>query len=224
MKEDFEISDHVFQAFIKDILKPVKLEKNTLYIEVPEEGYISFLQNRVLSQLRIAISHETGISTEDLEIIFKAKNSSLKKLKNENEDFVSLLKASGINDPLNTFENFVQGQSNAIAYATSIAVAEHPGENYNPLFLSGKTGLGKTHLMQAIGNEILKRDPSKKVLYVTSEAFTNELVNAIKDANYKNELFRNKYRRCRSFGHLWKTRKDANYYNKKNYFTKNRKF
>ena len=69
MKEDFEISDHVFQAFIKDILKPVKLEKNTLYIEVPEEGYISFLQNRILSQLRISVSHETGISTEDLEAV-----------------------------------------------------------------------------------------------------------------------------------------------------------
>ena len=65
---------------------------------------------------------------------------------------------------------------------------------YNPLFIYGGVGLGKTHLMQAIGNEILKRDSSKKVLYVTSEAFTNELVNAIKDANYKNELFRNKYR------------------------------
>ena len=65
---------------------------------------------------------------------------------------------------------------------------------YNPLFIYGGVGLGKTHLMQAIGNEILKRDSSKKVLYVTSETFTNELVNAIKDANYKNELFRNKYR------------------------------
>ena len=65
---------------------------------------------------------------------------------------------------------------------------------YNPLFIYGGVGLGKTHLMQAIGNEILKRDTSKKVLYVTSEAFTNELVNAIKDGNYKNELFRNKYR------------------------------
>lgn len=192
MKDDFEISDHVFSAFIKDVLKPVKLEKNTLYIEVPEEGYISFLQNRVLSQLRIAVSHETGIPTEDLEIIFKAKNSSLKKIKNENEDFVSLLKAAGINDPLNTFENFVQGQSNAIAYATSIAVAEHPGENYNPLFLSGKTGLGKTHLMQAIANYALKKNPNLNVLYTTCEKYVQEFVDSLQKHTITD--FKNKYR------------------------------
>ena len=75
MKEDFEISDHIYDAFIKDVLTPVKLEKDTLYIEVPEEGYISFLQNRILSILRIAVSHETGISTENLDIIFKTKNN-----------------------------------------------------------------------------------------------------------------------------------------------------
>lgn len=192
MKDDFEISDHVFQAFIKDVLKPVKLEKNTLYIEVPEEGYISFIQNRILSQLRIAISHETGISTEDLEIVFKAKNSSLKKIKSENEDFVSLLKSAGINDPLNSFENFVQGQSNAIAYATSIAVAEHPGESYNPLFLYGKTGLGKTHLMQAIANYALKKNPDLNILYTTCEKYVQEFVDSLQ----KNTItdFKNKYR------------------------------
>ena len=192
MKEDFEISDHVYQAFIKDILKPIKLEKNTLYIEVPEEGYISFLQNRVLSQLRVAVAHETGISTEDLEIIFKSKNSSLKKVKDENEDFNALLKAAGINEPLNTFENFVQGESNSIAFATSIAVAEHPGENYNPLFIYGKTGLGKTHLMQAIANYALKKNPTLNILFTTCEKYVQEYVDSI--ANHTTSDFKNKYR------------------------------
>ena len=97
-------------------------------------------------------------------------------------------------NPKYTFDNFVVGNNNRFAHAAALAVSEAPASMYNPLFIYGGVGLGKTHLMQAIGNEILKRDSSKKVLYVTSEAFTNELVNAIKDANYKNELFRNKYR------------------------------
>ena len=97
-------------------------------------------------------------------------------------------------NPKYTFDTFVVGNNNRFAHSAALAVAEAPSSMYNPLFIYGGVGLGKTHLMQAIGNEILKRDSSKKVLYVTSEAFTNELVNAIKDANYKNELFRNKYR------------------------------
>lgn len=97
-------------------------------------------------------------------------------------------------NPKYTFDTFVVGNNNRFAHAAALAVSEAPSSMYNPLFIYGGVGLGKTHLMQAIGNEILKRDSSKKVLYVTSEAFTNELVNAIKDANYKNELFRNKYR------------------------------
>ena len=192
MKEDFEISDHVFSAFIKNVLKPIKLDKNTLYIEVPEEGYISFLQNRILSMLRIAVSHKTGISTEDLEIVFVPKNSNIKKIKNENEDFNSLLRAAGIFDSQNTFENFVQGQSNAVAFATSIAVAEHPGENYNPLFIYGKTGLGKTHLMQAIANYALKKNPSLNVLYTSCEHYVQEFVDCLKN-NTIND-FKNKYR------------------------------
>ncbi len=192
MKEDFEISDHIYNAFIKDIMTPVKLEKDTLYIEVPEEGYISFLQNRLLSVLRVSISHETGIPTENLDIIFLTKNSPYKKQRSEIEDFTKLLKASGINDAQNTFENFVQGSSNAIAYATCIAVAEHPGESYNPLFIYGKTGLGKTHLMQAIANYALKKNPNLNVLYTTCERYVQEYVESIPKRTITD--FKNKYR------------------------------
>ncbi|MBP3201250.1 MAG: chromosomal replication initiator protein DnaA [Lachnospiraceae bacterium] len=192
MKEDFEISDHIYDAFIKDVLTPVKLEKDTLYIEVPEEGYISFLQNRILSILRIAVSHETGISTENLDIIFKTKNNPSKKQKSETEDFEKLLKNSGISNPQNTFENFIQGSSNSIAYATCIAVAEHPGENYNPLLIYGKTGLGKTHLLHAIANYALKKNPNLNVLYTTCERYVQEYVDSIPKRTTTD--FKNKYR------------------------------
>ena len=99
--------------------------------------------------------------------------------------------SSSIN-PNYTFETFVVGKNNSLAHAASLAVAEAPAKAYNPLFLYGGVGLGKTHLMHAVANTVLKNDKSKNVLYVTSENFTNEIINAIKDN--KTEQFRNKYR------------------------------
>lgn len=95
-------------------------------------------------------------------------------------------------NPRYTFNSFVVGNNNRLAHAAALAVTEAPGASYNPLFLYGGPGLGKTHLMHAIGNEILRNNKTLKVLYVTSEKFTNEFVNAIKDNT--NEKFRNKYR------------------------------
>ncbi len=95
-------------------------------------------------------------------------------------------------NPKYTFSTFVVGNNNRFAHAAALAVAEAPAASYNPLFIYGGVGLGKTHLMQAIGNEILKNNKNSKILYVTSEVFTNELINAIKDNT--SEHFRNKYR------------------------------
>lgn len=95
-------------------------------------------------------------------------------------------------NPKYTFSTFVVGNNNRFAHAAALAVAEAPASSYNPLFIYGGVGLGKTHLMHAIGNEILKNNKNSKILYVTSEAFTNELINAIKDNT--NDQFRNKYR------------------------------
>ncbi len=95
-------------------------------------------------------------------------------------------------NPKYTFETFVVGNNNRFAHAAALAVGNAPGESYNPLFLYGGVGLGKTHLMHAIGNRIIENNSKKNVLYVTSEKFTNQLINAIKDN--KNEFFRNKYR------------------------------
>ena len=95
-------------------------------------------------------------------------------------------------NPKYTFESFVIGDNNRFAHAAAFAVSEAPGTSYNPLFIHGGVGIGKTHLMHAIGHEILRRNPSKKVVYVTSEKFTNEFINGIKDN--QNEQFRQKYR------------------------------
>ena len=102
------------------------------------------------------------------------------------------MKISSNLDPKFTFNSFVIGENNRFAQAASYAVSEAPGTAYNPLFIYGGVGLGKTHLMHAIGNEILKRSPNKKVLYVTSEKFTNDFINGIRDKS--NERFREKYR------------------------------
>ena len=133
--------------------------------------------------------------TCDIKIIEKDESlegdtSSLEKVdftstENYNNSFLN---------PKYTFDNFVIGNNNKFAQAAAFAVSESPATAYNPLFIYGGVGLGKTHLMHAIGNKIMKNNPNTKILYVTSEQFINELINSIKDANYKNELFRSKYR------------------------------
>ena len=95
-------------------------------------------------------------------------------------------------NPKYTFDTFVVGSNNRFAHAAALAVGNEPGKSYNPLFLYGGVGLGKTHLMHAIGNRIIEENRKANVLYVTSEKFTNQLINSFKDN--KTEMFRNKYR------------------------------
>ncbi len=103
----------------------------------------------------------------------------------------SPLNASGLN-PRYTFDNFIVGSNNDLAYSASQAVATNPGTKYNPLYLYGGVGLGKTHLMQAIGNEVLKTNPSAHIIYISSETFVNEFTNAIRFKSTKS--FSEKYR------------------------------
>ncbi len=108
---------------------------------------------------------------------------------------IELIIKSNEKDNLNikyAFENFVVGPSNQLAYAASVAVSENPARAYNPLFIYGGVGLGKTHLLHAIGNSIKKNKPNSKVLYISSEEFTNELINSIQHKQMTH--FRNKYR------------------------------
>ena len=120
---------------------------------------------------------------------------SKEELQNQPNNKSENINIGSLNPTLNpkyTFESFVVGNNNRFAHAASLAVAEAPATSYNPLFIYGGVGLGKTHLMHAIGNEILRNNKNATILYVTSENFTNQLINAIKDN--KNEQFRTKYR------------------------------
>ena len=133
--------------------------------------------------------------TCDVKIIEKTEDTREILNTEERKDFTTTENYSNtFLNPKYTFDNFVIGNSNKFAQAAAYAVSETPATTYNPLYIYGGVGLGKTHLMHAIGNRILQKHPETKILYVTSEKFINELVNSIKDANYKNELFRNKYR------------------------------
>ena len=114
------------------------------------------------------------------------EKSEIQNISNNNQYFTTSL------NPKYNFSTFVVGDNNRFAHAASLAVAEAPASAYNPLFLYGGVGLGKTHLMHAIGNEVLVNNRNSKVLYVTSESFTNEFINALKSAS--TEKFRQKYR------------------------------
>ena len=178
-------------------LTPVKLEKDVLYCTVPGATLRSAIQQRFYTIILAALKEITANSNISLDInVENAKRldipasqfvqNSLFKNGNCEVDFVSNV------NPKQRFDTFVVGNSNRFALAASMAVANNPGNVYNPLFIYGNSGLGKTHLLYAIGNEILRASPEAKVKYITSEIFTNEIIDAIKNQTVK--AFQEKYR------------------------------
>ena len=169
---------------------------------IEEEAGIIYLAWKDDSKL---ISH---VNNNYLPLIENAINKGLDKkyrivIKQEKDYETAKIDTTRMKNPLNqeklfnprfNFENFVVGSSNKYAHAVSVAVAESPGDVYNPLFIYGGSGLGKTHLMQAIGVHIIRNNPETKVLYVTTEMFANELINAINEN--KTKSFKNKYRKA----------------------------
>ena len=185
-----------FETWIVPLI-PLKIENNDFILQISDSFYKDMIEKRYIALIKNSIKKVT--SKEYNIIIFteeelKDKNSSntSKIIKNfkifSDDNFDNLANLN----PRYVFSSFVVGNSNRMAHAASLAVAESPAKAYNPLFLYGGVGLGKTHLMHSIGHYILEHNSSKKVLYASSETFTNELINSIK--NNKNEEFRNKYR------------------------------
>lgn len=189
-----ELSEVSFNTWIKSC-EPISISSDTLKISVPNSFTQDILDKRykdlVVNSIKAVCS-----KLYTIEFIIMSDNYEKEESKSNTPQ---ASKSITVNDemsstlnPKYTFNSFVIGNSNRFAHAASLAVAESPAKAYNPLFIYGGVGLGKTHLMHAIGHYILDGNPNAKVVYVSSEKFTNELINAIKDD--KNEEFRNKYR------------------------------
>ncbi|NLY38645.1 MAG: chromosomal replication initiator protein DnaA [Firmicutes bacterium] len=206
--------DHIWQSTLSEISKeltkpsfetwlrstrPVSVNNGCLVIEVPNDFTKEWFETRyrdlikktlkkiTLKDYDICFTIATDLLPEELEVNFEIQNleSSPKK---ENRSINAL---SSFN-PRYTFDTFVVGACNRLSHAASLAVAETPSRAYNPLFIYGGVGLGKTHLLHAIGQYIINNHGYPRVLYFSSEKFTNEFINAIRDN--KTEEFRTKYR------------------------------
>lgn len=188
-----EMTNISYETWIKNI-EIQKITNDTITILVSATFHKDTLKNRyydlIFNTFKFLTNKEYKIEFLSMEDV--SKDDSLENLENSDDSHINNSKINTSLNPKYTFETFVVGNNNRFAHAASLAVAESPATSYNPLFLYGGVGLGKTHLMHAIGNKILSNNPSSKILYVTSEKFTNQLINAIKDA--KTEAFRNKYR------------------------------
>ncbi len=170
------------------------IEGNNIVFTTNSEFQKDFIENKykslIFNTLRYITNKDWTFSVIDL-----STEDTNKDIITDEKVNISSAEVESNKSTLNnkyTFETFVVGNNNRFAYAAALAVGNEPSKSYNPLFLYGGVGLGKTHLMNAIGNRILENNPRTNVLYVTSEKFTNQLINAIKDN--KNEIFRNKYR------------------------------
>ena len=202
LKEDYDITDMSFRTWIKPIqVYSVVGDKITLLI--PENNNnsdgkglsynmrVGYIERKYLAAITLTIAEIMG---REYDVTLMSSIDKEKIDKKQKQKDTSASKNNNIQNlnPNYTFETFVIGNNNNLAHAASLAVAETPGEVYNPLFIYGGVGLGKTHLMQAIAHFIIKTKPELKVLYVTSETFTNELIDSVK--NQKNSEFREKYR------------------------------
>ncbi|WP_094233511.1 chromosomal replication initiator protein DnaA [Mogibacterium pumilum] len=181
-----------FDMFFSDLsLYKLDFDNNTIYIQLEDISIIKFLREKYIVQIEEIFSRLLG---DDFQVVIKSKDEyKSNKIDKKKKVRKSLYKDnSKLFNPKFNFENFVVGGNNRFAYAASLAVAESPAEAYNPLFLYGGSGLGKTHLMQAIGIQVIKNDPASNVLYISSETFTNELIEAINTQN--TNQFKEKYR------------------------------
>ena len=200
LKVEYGLSDVSFKTWITP-LEVYDVIDSTVYILVSLKASVDYITQKYLLPFQVCIAE---VIEQEVEVVFVAAED-YSNLNNNEETPISsnnkmnIFEQANLN-PKYTFDTFVVGGNNNFAHAASLAVAESPGEIYNPLFLYGGVGLGKTHLMHSIAHFILEKDSSKKVLYVTSETFTNELIDALKSGKTSgsNESamtsFRDKYR------------------------------
>ena len=196
------ISPLSYDTWFKDT-KLYKIDKSTAIIEVPMILHKKHLEENYLDEIEEIFNSITGTN---FNFKFKLESELLDEEKNIKNEATTTVETTGVPYHSNisanlkaeyTFDSFIVGDSNRFAFTAARAVAEKPGKAYNPLFLYGKSGLGKTHLMHAIGNYILENS-NKKVLYVSSEQFVNDYIYAVRNNDKNNfdkiDSFKDKYR------------------------------
>ncbi len=199
VKTEYDLSEVAFNTWLKP-LKVYEVEGNVVTILVPSEQtvLINVITKKYKLPLQVTIGEITGM--DDCEIRFiLPENIPEKKIASYNNNGEHPQQDQRFEEarlnPKYTFDTFIVGSNNKFAQAAALAVAESPGDTYNPLFIYGGAGLGKTHLMHSIAHYIIEHDQNSKVLYVTSEEFTNELIDAIRNGNNATmSKFRDKYR------------------------------
>ena len=193
VKTEHELSDVSFKTWLKP-LTIHSIDDQVVTILVPSQQVgLNYISKKYALPLKVAISELTG-SDYDIKFVLPEDIQNVEKEVPVSTNYNTSMEMANLN-PKYTFDTFVVGSNNKFAHAASLAVAESPGEIYNPLFLYGGVGLGKTHLMHSVAHFILERNPSTKILYTTSEEFTNELIEAIRNGNNTAMTkFREKYR------------------------------
>ncbi|GEO67758.1 chromosomal replication initiator protein DnaA [Levilactobacillus spicheri] len=176
--------------------KPISLEGNKLTLELPSPLHRDYWTHQHLDQQLVEYAYEA--TQQDIQPVLILEDERQPQVSRANADQAdatettpTFMKETALN-PRYTFDTFVIGKGNQMAHAAALVVSEEPGVMYNPLFFYGGVGLGKTHLMHAIGNKMLEDHPDTKIKYVTSEAFTNDFINAIRTRTQ--EEFRQEYR------------------------------
>ena len=184
-----ELSERSFKTWFEPI-SLLGVSAETLTLSVPDQYYGKWLedhyQNLILSSVEEVVGHSLRIAYQVIEPPKAAPSLPSSSPTKERDETLA-----GLNQKY-TFDDFVIGPGNRFAHAASVAVSESPAKQYNPLFIYGPTGLGKTHLLQSIAHEMKKRHPEFKILYISSEIFTNQLITAIQTKS--TPQFRAKYR------------------------------
>ncbi len=196
IQKEYSLTDISFKTWIQPLdIYEVKDDIVTILIPSDKAQSINYISNKYYHPIKVSISEALKRECDIRFVLEKDifNNPGIPQTAPSN----NVLYENSKLEPKYNFDTFVVGSNNSLAHSAALAVAESPGEVYNPLFLYGGVGLGKTHLMHAIGNFIINNDPSSKVMYVPSEQFTNEVVEAMrigKDSQEAINKFRDKYR------------------------------